>query len=76
MLDILMKLIELAQGCYIKAVRTTATEVSDVSGIEAAAGGEGSHLLYDNPSAPNHSRDLQWSKISHGDYTLTSKCVT
>lgn len=52
-----------------------AKEVSGVSGTESAAGGERSHLLYGNPSALNHSGDLPWSRISHGDYT-DLKCVT
>lgn len=49
--------------------RMMVKEVSDVIGTESAAGGERSHLLYDNPSAANHGRDLQWSRISHGDYS-------
>ena len=48
--------------------RTMVKEDSDVSGTESAAGGEGSHLLYDNPLALNHGHDLQWSRISPRDY--------
>lgn len=50
-------------------------EVSDVSGTESTAKRERSHLLYNNPLAPNHGHDLQWSRISHRDYT-DLKCVT
>lgn len=50
-------------------------EVSDVSGTESTAKRERSHLLYNNPLAPNHGHDLHWSRISHRDYT-DLKCVT
>lgn len=50
-------------------------EVSDASGTESAARRERSHLFYNNPLALNHGHDLQWSRISHRDYT-DLECVT
>lgn len=58
---------EMLHYSHQTGARTMVKRVSHASGTESAAGGERSHLLYGNPSALNHSRDLQWSRISHRD---------